>query len=70
MGRKLLVKFYLNMRQPSQVLTLRNNLFVIIIFCPGTHLISFQAHRYEIRIYKKVVWFLIKDIAVNKMLIL
>ena len=65
------MKFYRNMRQPSQVLTLRNNVFVIIIFCPGTHLISFQAHRYEIRIiYKKVVWFLIKDIVVNKMIIL
>ena len=57
MGRKLLVKFYLNMKQLSQVLTLRNNLFVIIIFHPGTHLISFQALRYEIKIYKKVVWF-------------
>ena len=55
MGRKLLVKIYLNMKQPSQVVTLRNNLFVIIIFCPGNHLISFQARRYEIRVYKKVV---------------
>ena len=64
------MKFYRNMRRPSQVLTLRNNVFVIIIFCPGTHLISFQAHRYEIRIYKKVVWFLIENIFVNKMLIL
>ena len=64
------MKFYRNMRRPSQVLTLRNNVFVIIIFCPGTHLISFQAHRYEIRIYKKVVWFLIENIVVNKMLIL
>ena len=64
------MKFYLYMKQPSQVLTLRNNLFVIIIFHAGTHLISFQARRYEIRIYKKVVWFLIKDISVNKTLIL
>ena len=64
------MKFYRNMRQPSQVLTLRKNVFVIIIFHPGTHLISFQAHRYEIRIYKKVVWFLIKEMVVNKMLIL
>ena len=64
------MKFYLNMKQFSQVWTLRNNVFVIIIFCPGTHLISFQACQYEIRICKKVVWFLIKDIAVKKMLIL
>ena len=64
------MEFYLNMKQPSQVLTLGNNLFVIIIFHPGTHLISFQAHRYEIRIYKVVVWFLIENIVVNKMLIL
>ena len=64
------MKFYLNMKQPSQVLTLRSYLFVVIIIWPATHLISFPARKYEIRIYKKVVWFLIKDIVVNKMLIL